>query len=158
MVASSQSPYRLWNLYYDLLYKIRLFKECTTKTAFPLLKEGESTVRSCPTKHESTNDCFEQVNLLCLISSNNNQMKRKQGKYNSNHKNSAKVEKTFLGKSPLHLLYSIRSSFWRRFEVLGPVVLVSANRWLRGIKMYRFPWYLTLVSTNRASSNPGLVR
>ena len=24
--------------------------------------------------------------------------------------------------------------------------LVSANRWLRGIKTYRFPWYLTLVS------------
>ena len=23
--------------------------------------------------------------------------------------------------------------------------------------MYRFPWYLTLVSTNRASRNPGLV-
>ena len=23
--------------------------------------------------------------------------------------------------------------------------------------MYRFPWYLTLVSTNHASSNPGLV-
>ena len=43
---------------------------------------------------------------------------------------------------------------------LGPVArsLVSANRWLRGIKMYRFPWYLTLVSTNHASSNPGLVR
>ena len=42
---------------------------------------------------------------------------------------------------------------------LGPVArsLVSANRWLRGIKMYRFPWYLTLVSTNHASSNPGLV-
>ena len=41
---------------------------------------------------------------------------------------------------------------------LGPVArsLVSANRWLRGIKMYRFPWYLTLVSTNHASSNPGL--
>ena len=40
---------------------------------------------------------------------------------------------------------------------LGPVArsLVSANRWLRGIKMYRFPWYLTLVSTNHASSNPG---
>ena len=40
----------------------------------------------------------------------------------------------------------------------GPVArsLVSANRWLRGIKMYRFPWYLTLVSTNHASSNPGL--
>ena len=32
----------------------------------------------------------------------------------------------------------------------GPVArsLVSANRWLRGIKMYRFPWCLTLVSTN----------
>ena len=47
----------------------------------------------------------------------------------------------------------------RDFKVLrgqGPVVrsLVSANRWLRGIKMYRFPWYLTLVSTNHASSNP----
>ena len=43
--------------------------------------------------------------------------------------------------------------------VLGPVArsLVSANRWLRGIKMYRFPWYLTLVSANHASSNPGLV-
>ena len=42
---------------------------------------------------------------------------------------------------------------------LGPVArsLVSANRWLRGIKMYRFPWYLTLVSTNHASSNPGLI-
>ena len=42
---------------------------------------------------------------------------------------------------------------------LGPVArsLVSANRWLRGIKMYRFPWYLTLVSTNHVSSNPGLV-
>ena len=41
----------------------------------------------------------------------------------------------------------------------GPVArsLVSANRWLRGIKMYRFPWYLTLVSTNHASSNPGQV-
>ena len=41
--------------------------------------------------------------------------------------------------------------------ILGPVArsLVSANRWLRGIKMYRFPWYLTLVSTNHASSNPG---
>ena len=43
-------------------------------------------------------------------------------------------------------------------RALGPVArsLVSANRWLRGIKMYRFPWYLTLVSTNHASSNPGL--
>ena len=39
----------------------------------------------------------------------------------------------------------------------GSVVrsLVSANRWLRGIKTYRFPWYLTLVSANHASSNPG---
>ena len=45
------------------------------------------------------------------------------------------------------------------FIGLGPVArsLFSANRWLRGIKMYRFPWYLTLVSTNHASSNPGLV-
>ena len=34
----------------------------------------------------------------------------------------------------------------------GPVArsLLSANRWLRGIKMYRFLWYLTLVSTNHA--------
>ena len=41
----------------------------------------------------------------------------------------------------------------------GPVArsLVNANRWLRGIKMYRFPWYLTLVSTNHVSSNPGLL-
>ena len=39
----------------------------------------------------------------------------------------------------------------------GPVVrsLVSGNRWLRGIKTYRFPWYLMLVSANHASSNPG---
>ena len=44
-----------------------------------------------------------------------------------------------------------------RFSARGPVArsLVSANRWLRGIKMYRFPWYLTLVSVNHASSNPG---
>ena len=44
------------------------------------------------------------------------------------------------------------------FKPLGPVVrsLVSANCWLRGIKTYRFPWYLTLVSANHASSNPGL--
>ena len=46
----------------------------------------------------------------------------------------------------------------QKLHKLGPVArsLVSANRWLRGIKMYRFPWYLTLVSTNHASSNPGL--
>ena len=39
----------------------------------------------------------------------------------------------------------------------GPVVrsLVSVNRWLRAIKTYRFPWYLTLVSANHPSSNPG---
>ena len=42
---------------------------------------------------------------------------------------------------------------------LGPVAqsLVNVNCWLRGIKMYRFPRYLTLVSTNHASSNPGLM-
>ena len=34
---------------------------------------------------------------------------------------------------------------------------VSANRLLRCIKTYRFPWYLTLVSgRNHASSNAGL--
>ena len=45
----------------------------------------------------------------------------------------------------------------RRFLHQGPVVrsLVSANRWLRGIKTCRFPRYLTLVSANHASSNPG---
>ena len=42
---------------------------------------------------------------------------------------------------------------------LGPVAqsLVSANHWLRGIKMYRFPWYLALVSANHASSDPSLL-
>ena len=46
---------------------------------------------------------------------------------------------------------SLRNSLQR------PVVrsVVSVNRWLRGIKTYRFPWYLTLVSANHASSNPG---
>ena len=41
---------------------------------------------------------------------------------------------------------------------LGTVArsLVSANRWLRDIKTYRFPWYLSLVNANHASSNPGL--
>ena len=52
------------------------------------------------------------------------------------------------------------TSIYIKFAIghLGPVArsLVNANRWLRGIKMYRFPWYLTLVSTNHASSNPGL--
>ena len=39
----------------------------------------------------------------------------------------------------------------------GPVAgsLVSANRWLRGVKTFWFPWYLTPVSANHASSNPG---
>ena len=41
--------------------------------------------------------------------------------------------------------------------IQGPVVrsLVSANRWFRGIRTYMFPRYLTLVSANHASSNPG---
>ena len=45
------------------------------------------------------------------------------------------------------------------FKNQGPVVrsLVSANRWLRGMKSYTFPWYLTLVSANHASSNPGQI-
>ena len=33
--------------------------------------------------------------------------------------------------------------------------LVSANRWLRGTKMYRFPWYLTLVSNKQSFEQPG---
>ena len=58
------------------------------------------------------------------------------------------------------LFFYLSSKRNRKFKHLGPVArsLVSANRWLRGIKMYRFPWYLTLVSTNHASSNPGLVQ
>ena len=38
----------------------------------------------------------------------------------------------------------------------GPVAgsLVSANRWLRDTKTFSFPWYLTPVSANHASSNP----
>ena len=41
---------------------------------------------------------------------------------------------------------------------LGPVArsLVSVNRWFRGIKTYRFPWYSTLISANHASRNRGL--
>ena len=34
---------------------------------------------------------------------------------------------------------------------------VSANRWLRGTKTYRFPRHLTPVSANHASSNSSLV-
>ena len=46
-----------------------------------------------------------------------------------------------------------------RIHYQGPVVwsLVSVNRWLRGIKTYRFPWYLGLVSANHATSNPGQI-
>ena len=46
-----------------------------------------------------------------------------------------------------------------RNRLLGPVArrLVSTNRWLRGIITYTFPWYLTLVSANHTSSDPGLV-
>ena len=42
---------------------------------------------------------------------------------------------------------------------MGPVarILVSDNRWLRDIKTYRFPWYLTPVSANHASNNPDLL-
>ena len=52
---------------------------------------------------------------------------------------------------------------WYLFSVTGdqgPVArrLVSANRWLRGIKTYRFPWHLTLVSSNQTSSNLRPVR
>ena len=59
----------------------------------------------------------------------------------------------------LHSWLGVLTVFFRKPEIQGPVAesLVSANRWLRGIKMYRFPWYLTLVSTNHASTNPGLV-
>ena len=59
--------------------------------------------------------------------------------------------------SVLERCESYRDSTNSSNGTLGPVArsLVSANRWLRGIKMYRFPWYLTLVSTNHASSNPG---
>ena len=53
--------------------------------------------------------------------------------------------------------------FERKFPIYsettdqGPVArsLVSANRWLRDIKSYRFPWCLSLVSDNHASSNRG---
>ena len=43
------------------------------------------------------------------------------------------------------------------FNNLGSVArrLVNANRWLRDVKTYRFPWYLSLVSANHASSNRG---
>ena len=41
---------------------------------------------------------------------------------------------------------------------LGPVrSMVSANHWLRSIKINRLSWYLMLVSANQASSNSALV-
>ena len=41
---------------------------------------------------------------------------------------------------------------------LGPVVrgMISANHWLSRIKINRLSWYLTLVSSNQASSNSAL--
>ena len=53
------------------------------------------------------------------------------------------------------LVYLAARNHWKH---LGPVAqsLVSANRWLRGVKTGRFPWYLTLVSAIHASSNSGL--
>ena len=67
----------------------------------------------------------------------------------------ASTDETFLNRPRLKPIRA--SDVHLRHQ--GPVArsLVSANRWLRGIKMYRFPWYLTLVSTNHASSNPGQV-
>lgn len=42
---------------------------------------------------------------------------------------------------------------------LGPVAQspVIANRWLRDIRAYWLPWYVTLVSANHTSSNPDLM-
>ena len=56
-------------------------------------------------------------------------------------------------------LYHVSWWYYTLVIDLGLVArsLVGANRWLRSIKMYRFPWYLTLVSTNHASSNPGQI-
>ena len=60
-----------------------------------------------------------------------------------------------VSRSGLRCLFLLAETAW----IPGPVVrsLVSANRWSRGIVTYRFPWYLTLVSANHASSNPGLI-
>ena len=59
--------------------------------------------------------------------------------------------------SELHVL-ALNYIFFRRVNDQRPVARspVSANHWFkRGIKTYRFPWHLTLVSANHASSNPG---
>ena len=59
----------------------------------------------------------------------------------------------------LIFVYFIFVTQSRMFDFVGQGLvdrsLVSANRCLRGIKTNRFPWYLTLVSANHASSNPG---
>ena len=49
------------------------------------------------------------------------------------------------------------SPFYHFAIVLLVTVGDCLNCWLRGIKTYRFPWYLRLVSTNHALSNPGQV-
>ena len=74
----------------------------------------------------------------------------------------AKIQPVFLkyrrGR-PFLTMVTCWSRSTSNFYAQGPVArsMVSANRWLRGIKRYRFPWYLTMVSTNHASSNPGLI-
>ena len=67
------------------------------------------------------------------------------------HGNSKESPLVSMHERPLIVPATLQYSGLRhRGVALG---LVSANRWLRGIKTYRFPWYLTLVSTNPASSN-----
>ena len=68
------------------------------------------------------------------------------------------IERRLLAGKPMVTSQNVGSFLRLHSNGQGPVArsLVSANRWLRGIKTYRFPWYLTLVSTNHASSNPGL--
>ena len=66
--------------------------------------------------------------------------------------NGLDIFKVHIMAEKVNMAYNVR--------VQGPVArsLVSANRWLKGMKTYRFPWYLTLVSANQASSKPGLVK
>ena len=57
------------------------------------------------------------------------------------------------------MLHGLMSMLYLDVLDLGPVAqsLVSANRLLRCINTYRFPWYLTLaIGGNHASSNAGL--
>ena len=82
----------------------------------------------------------------------------KQVYYECQSSNSARhkpVEGLSIRQSTLKSLSQMLSESGNRFNNQGPVArsLVSANRWLRGIKTYRFPSYLTLVSANHASSN-----